>query len=218
MGQAVFESTVTTGSVWLRSDEYYRRIEDEARRDLKEGFTAGGCTVPLSLPTGPAGGRFIVEGEGSVGQFLPPHYILSLHGSCISTDQRASFGGYTLGVKSVSRLAHDIAQQAGPVVGDQRVGFGPVFYRRTALSVTTRPIDGAAIVFGDPRMHLTVWEPDPSATDATRYFRKDPVWPFIEQDEWRIVLLTDRYVDDDPDAPLRLTVDPAHFYRYLIPE
>jgi hypothetical protein len=52
---------------------------------------------------------------------------------------------------------------------------------------------------------------DPLNTDV---LRKQPIRPFIEQDEWRIVIFTEGYLNDDPHAPLQIQVDPSHFYPY----
>ncbi len=59
---------------------------------------------------------------------------------------------------------------------------------------------------GNPPVYL-----NPLNTDV---LRKRPIVPFIEQDEWRIVILTNGYLGDDPNAPLQLNVDPSNFYAY----
>jgi hypothetical protein len=51
----------------------------------------------------------------------------------------------------------------------------------------------------------------------TSVLRKEPVLPFIEQDEWRIVVFTDGYLNNDPLTPPDINVDPGHFYDYLPP-
>lgn len=210
MGKDVFQSTVEAGSVWLRSDQYYREIEDKVRQDRSEGFNGGGCTIPLRLPLGGASAPLTIVGEGMIGQTLPPHYILSLHGSSISAEQHSSFGGFTVGVKSALRLAEEIYVKAKEVIGEHRWFFQQVAYQRTALTVTATPLEAAPITFGNPPMHLSI-------VDATP-FRKDPVWPFVEQDEWRIVLGTEGYLSNDPYEPLRINVDPGLFYPYLQPQ
>ena len=41
--------------------------------------------------------------------------------------------------------------------------------------------------------------------------------PFIEQDEWRIVIFTEGYLEGDPMAALKINVEPSHFYAYRGP-
>lgn len=65
---------------------------------------------------------------------------------------------------------------------------------------------GAIQLSNDPPLYL-----NPADTDV---LRKLPIAPFIEQDEWRIVLFTDGYVDNDPNMPLRANVSPSNFYLY----
>ena len=55
------------------------------------------------------------------------------------------------------------------------------------------------------------------STCGRNAFWKDPVSPFIEQDEWRIVIFVNRYLNNDPMAPLKINVDVANFYPYLEP-
>lgn len=210
MGESVFDSTLATGSVWLRSDQYYREIEDKVRQDLSEGVNSGSAAVPLSLPMDNTGSRFLIQGSGKIAQAIAPHYIVSLHGSSISADQHASFGGFTVGVKSIKRLGEEIYTKAKEIIGEHVWRFGQVAYQRTALTVTTNPTGASPIVFGNSRLHLSLVD--------TNVLRKDPVWPFIEQDEWRIVLFVERYLDNNPSLPLRLSVDPSHFYPYIRPQ
>lgn len=208
VNEFVFKSTLETGSVWLRSDQYYRRIEDKVRQDSAEGLNGGLTALPLRLSLDRPGSEATFQGGGKIGQFLPPHYILSLHGSSISPGQHASFGGFTLGVKSIIRLAEDIYEKAKKVIGEHQWFCGHVAYQRAALMLT---VDSRApVIYGlDAPLAIAVYRP--------AIMRKDPVWPFIEQDEWRIVLFPEQYLDNDPDTPIRLTVDPNHFYPYLQP-
>lgn len=210
MGESVFDSTLATGSIWLRSDLYYREIEDKVRHDLSEGVNSGSTTIPLNLQMDKAGSSLLIQGNGRVAQAIVPHYILSLHGSSISADQHAGFGGFTIGVKSIKRLAEEIYVRAKEVIGEHMWRFGQVAYQRTAFTVTANPVGTAPIAFGDSGLCLSL-----ANTDV---LRKDPVWPFIEQDEWRIVLFVEQYLDNNPDQPLRIAVDPGHFYPYLRPQ
>ena len=107
VGAEVYESTLASGSLWLRSDQYFRELEDEVRKDKTEGVNAGQTVVPLRLE--PENAQEIqIDGHGHIGQQLAPHYILSLHGSSISPDQHRAFGRYTFGVKSITKLSAEI--------------------------------------------------------------------------------------------------------------
>jgi hypothetical protein len=99
----VYEATLATGSLWLRSDQYYREIEDEARKDDTEGVNGGKLTIPFRLQ--PENGPAIeIRGSGQIAQKIVPHYILSMHGSSISEGQLRSFGECSFGIKNISKL------------------------------------------------------------------------------------------------------------------
>ena len=103
-GKQVYESTLATGSIWLRSDTYYRDLEDKVRNDASEGANPGTTSVPLRIAP-PNGPEFNIQGPGHVGQLMVPHYLVSLHGSSIAPSEREAFGGYTFGIRSLSRLS-----------------------------------------------------------------------------------------------------------------
>lgn len=197
----VCDATLETGSLWLRSAEYYQRIEDQARKDNAEGLNASRGTVPLQV------GNLTVYGDGLIGQTILPHYILSLHGTSISKEQVRGFGSHTFGVKNAFKLTMEVIHEVSKVLDCTGFRFGQVAYQYTALMETASPLGGAPIQFGDnPSRYLTV-----HSSDA---LRKLPIDPFIQQDEWRVVLFTNGYVDNDPAAPLRLSVRKSHFYPY----
>ena len=204
----VYHSTLRTGALWLRSDQYYREFEDMARNDGLEGVNSGTTKIPLSLPVNGGPGVYI-KGSGHIGQQIRPHYILSLHGTSISAEQRAGFGGCTFGVRNLSRLSAEVYLRAGSAAMCTGFRSGPVSYRYTSLTVSHSTIGSAAISFGGEVPLLL----NPINTDV---LVKHPVVPFIEQDEWRIVVFVDEYLNGDPSAPLRLQVDPSHFYEYPI--
>jgi hypothetical protein len=52
----------------------------------------------------------------------------------------------------------------------------------------------------------------------TDVLRKDPVAPFIYQDEWRIAIFPIKYLKDDASTPLELNVSPGQFFEYVRPE
>src|SRR5687767_4472029 len=83
---AISQATLATGSLWLRSDHYYRTIEDTARKDDAEGFNGSKLVVPLRIASH-NGPTIQIHGDGQIGQQIVPHYILSMHGSSISEDQ-----------------------------------------------------------------------------------------------------------------------------------
>jgi hypothetical protein len=163
-------------------------------------------TIPLRVQL-PAGSFIQIEGSGDVGQQIVPHYILSLHGMSISPEQLASFGKCTFGIRSLSNLSAEILYRSSLKLKCRGYRFGQVFYQHAALAQSQSQIGASALQLGDaPPLYL-----NPLNTDV---LRKKPIRPFIEQDEWRIVVLTERYVSADPKAPLQINVDPAHFYPY----
>lgn len=200
----VYEATTKRGSIWLRSDQYFRNVEDSIRADLSEGINSSRLAIPLHFEfhNGPA---FQIAGSGLVGQQITPHYILSLHGNSISAEQLSSFGGHTFGVKSLSRLSAEVLYRATSAITCTGYRYGPVHYQRTSLCTTPSPIGSAAIQLREsPPLYL-----NPINTDV---LRKDPILPFIEQDEWRIAVFTDGYLNGDSNAPLKIEVDPSHFF------
>lgn len=202
-----YKATLEAGSIWLRSDQYFREIEDKARQDKLEGVNAGKTTVPLRLT--PAGGPIVnVCGSGHIGQQIVPHYILSMHGSSIAEAQRISFGGHTFGIKSISRLSAEILYRSSQVLRCNGFRYGAVYYQYTALAQSFSQKGGSAICLGGaPPIHL-----NPVNTEV---LRKEPVLPFILQDEWRIVIFVQEYLRADPAIPLQINVAAKHFYEYL---
>jgi hypothetical protein len=171
-----------------------------------EGVNTSKLTIPLriQIPNGP----FIhIEGSGDVGQQIVPHYILSLHGTSISHEQLASFGECTLGIKSLSKLSAEILYQSSLLLKCHGYRFGQVFYQHAALAQSHTQIGAAAIKLGGaPPAYLNPLN--------TNVLRKKPIKPFIEQDEWRVVVFTEEYLNDNPHSPLQINVDPSYFYRY----
>jgi hypothetical protein len=208
-GEAVCKSTLHAGSLWLRSDKYYRDLEDQIRNDAAEGVSSGTTALPVQFQQ-KNGVQIRVEGKGNVGRLLGPHYIVSLHGTSISESQRAAFGGHTFGVRSLFRLSAEVLCEASRQIKCTAYRHGPVRYHYAALAHSNRSVGGPAIQFDhDPPRYL-----NPLDADA---LRKRPIQPFIEQDEWRIVVFTDGYLDGDPTLPLKVNVSPSHFYPYLDP-
>ncbi len=208
----VYEQTLTRGSIWLRSDAYYRALEDEVRRDTGEGFSAGTTSLPLRIPLTSDDGNvqeMLLSGSGKTGQFLKPHYIMSMHGSSISVVEREKFGGYTLGIRSPGQLSNELSEKAEAHVSVVEWVCAQVMYLRPALTLTRCPLGGAPIQLGSDTF---------LSTCGRNALWKDPVSPFIEQDEWRLVIFVDHYLNGDPMAPLKLNVDASNFYRYLEPQ
>jgi hypothetical protein len=81
----VCEVALNTGSLWLRSDQYYRDLEDKVRNDDFEGVNSGAARIPIRVRAG--GANLQIEGDGQIGQVIVPHYILSLHGTSLSRAQ-----------------------------------------------------------------------------------------------------------------------------------
>lgn len=203
----VAEQTLGAGSIWLRPAEYYRSIEDEVRSDRDEGVNSGTTTVPLRLK--PRGGTAMtVQGRGNIGQAIVPHYIASFHGSSLPEALRQEFGGVTFGVKSFACLSAELLYQASLQIRCTGYRYGKVFYQHSGLTVSSAVRGSAAIQLGEN----PPWFLNPLDTDV---LRKSPVEPFIQQDEWRIVIFVASYVSADVEEPLRLNVSPDHFYAYL---
>ena len=193
----VYESTLKTGSLWLRSDQYYRNLEDKIRSDPSEGINSSRLALPLRFEV--ESGPFItIQGSGEVGQQIVPHYVLSLHGTSITSAQLASFGGYTFGIKCLSSLSAEILDRASSLLECDGCRFGQVSYKYPALAVSRSHV-GAAIGLSEfPPMYLNAW--------STDVLRKQPTKPFIEQDEWRIVIFTKGYLNANPHVPLQINV------------
>lgn len=207
-GKEVYKATLSAGSIWLRSSLYYRSTEDVARQDRSEGVNGTSALFPLHFAPDSAP-PITLEGPGSIGQEIILHYLVSMHGTSVTETTREGFGGYTLGVRCIADLAADIVYQVSKQVPVNGYRFGQVVYQRTALTMSYNPHGSAIELSGHPSVHVK--------SINTDVLRKDPVEPFIGQDEWRIAIFTNRYLNDDPDEPLKINVDPYHFYPYIEP-
>ncbi len=206
--ETLYESTLKTGELWLRSNKYYQNIEDAARVDKGEGVNSSKVEFPLSLKTD-NDVTINISGDGKVGQAIVPNYIISLHGTSISNSQRSDFGGFTYGIKSIAKLSAQILYEASKVIDVAGYRFGQVAYQNTSL-MQTQNKNGAILQLTEvPPHYLSVLNTD--------VLRKEPVMPFIEQDEWRIVIFTNGFIGNDFDKPLKITVDTEHFYPYIRP-
>lgn len=204
--ESLYQSTLDTGELWLRSNKYYQNIEDAARVDKGEGVNSSNVEFPLSLKTD-NDVTINITGDGKVGQEIVPHYIISLHGTSISNAQRKDFGGNTYGIKSLSKLSAQILYEASKVTDVIGYRFGQVAYQNTAL-MQTQNKNGAILGLTDvPPHYLNALNTD--------VLRKEPVLPFIEQDEWRIVIFTNGFIENDFNKPLIVKVDTEHFYPYI---
>ena len=130
-----------------------------------------------------------------------------MHGASIAPRQLSAFGGVTFGIRSLSKLAAEVLYQSSKVLDCGGYRFGPVRYQYASLSLFGLPIGSAAIALGGSRPAYI----NPLDTDV---LRKEPILPFIHQDEWRIAIFPRGYLQDDPNAPLEIFVDPSHFYCY----
>lgn len=203
----VYRAALQEGSLWLRSADYYRQLEDQVRRDHMEGVSGGRTTIPLRLGFQNENNMLDIQGSGTIGQVIVPHYVLSLHGTSISPAQLQSFGGHTFGIRSLFKLTMEVFHQASQIIDCHRYRFGAVSYRYTALAQARAVTGSGAIQLSEkPPLYL-----NPADTDV---LRKLPVMPFVEQDEWRVVIFTNGYVDGDVNAPLKIKVRPSHFYPY----
>lgn len=203
----VYDATLRSGCLWLRSDEYFRQLEDSVRNDCSEGINAGTTTVPLRFQT-PDGASVQIEGNGHIGQQIVPHYMLCMHGSSISAEQLDAFGGCTFGITNIAKLAAEILYRCSMQADVTGYRYGQVTYQHTALSLLHSVRGSAAIkLCKAPPLYLNPID--------THVLRKAPLRPFIEQDEWRIVVFTGHYLNDDPLAPFQVNVSPHHFFPYI---
>lgn len=207
----VCQHALITGSLWLRSDRYYRELEDAARHDSHEGVNLARGGMPMHFPPLFRGIAVTIEGAGAIGQVMVPHYLACFHSTSITDEQRQSFGGHTFGVRNFSQLAAEIVYRCSLVLPVSGYRYGQVSYQQSALARQASVVGGSAIELpGTPPTYLNVLNTD--------VLRKSPVRPFIDQDEWRIAVFTKGYLDDNPSEPVRIQVNPFHFYPYLAPE
>lgn len=154
------------------------------------------------------GHQIQIVGNGKIGQAIVPHYIASFHGLNISPEQRTLFGGCTFGIRNFSRLAAAVLFECSKHLRCSGYRFGQVAYQWTSLAQCLQvPSSPAIQLAGNPPIYL-----NPINTDV---LRKSPVQPFIDQDEWRIVVFTEGYVADDPNEPVRINVPRESLYPYL---
>jgi hypothetical protein len=205
----VYKNTMEDGSIWLRSAQYYRELEDKVRNDRHEGVNGARIEFPIKV-MGENGvkSEIIGDGTGSLGQQIIPHYIASFHGVSISKEQHSSFGSYTFGVKSLTKLSAEILFKVSQIVDVTGYRYGPIAYQYTSL-VRTQNTSGGIYKFDDKTTLSAI---------KTDVLIKRPLEPFISQDEWRIVIFTKGLYKNDPAEPLRINVDTNHFYSYLKPE
>lgn len=196
--EEVRRATLETGSLWLRSAQYYANSEDQVRNDETEGMSASRGTVPLRL------GAVQFTRVGTLARQTVPHYILSLHGVCISKEQHRSFGGCSFGIKERWRLAMAIYHEVEKQIDCIGFRYGPVNYRHGCLSLMRNRVGEPVTLPGD--LHLGPEDAD--------FLTKPPIHPFIEQDEYRIAMFTNGYIGNDFNAPLKINVPTSHFYPY----
>ncbi len=203
---AVYKSSIEKGSIWLRSSHYYRNIEDEARVDKSEGVNGTKFSFPLRF--NPDSAQAIsIEGQGSIGCKIIPHYIMSMHGAAIKDSARQGFGGRTMGIKCIANLSAEILYQVSKQLSANGYRYGQVAYQYTALAMSHNPTSDSLKLSGNPSVAVK--------SVNTDVLRKEPVEPFIFQDEWRIVIFTNGYLNNDPNEPLKINVSPDHFYEYI---
>ena len=70
--ETVYRSALSRGSIWLRSAQYFRDLEDISRSDRGEGINSGTTAIPLRIS--PENGSGLeITGPGHIGQEIVPH-------------------------------------------------------------------------------------------------------------------------------------------------
>lgn len=204
--EVAYRSSTENGEIWLRSDAYFRELEDRVRNDHAESLNIGSTRLELSFETY-SGLQTRIQGDGGIGEALSAHYMISLHGSSIAAETREEFGGFTFGIKNIDLLARHIFEECKRQIDCEAWAWNQVSYQYSALQVTDDG-SGAGIRLGEnPSRNLKVFNAHP--------FKKRPVLPFILQDEWRIVIWTKGYLNGSTAEALKIRVPPSLFYRYL---
>lgn len=204
----VYEDTLRVGSIWLRSSHYYQQLEDQSRQDRQEGVNFTRTPFPLKFNQ-KCGQALTLKGNGAIGCEIIPHYIMSMHGTCISENVLEQFGGYTFGIRCLAKLSAEILYQASKQVVVHGYRYGQVAYQYSALAMSYHCDKSAICLSDDPPVYI--------GSLSTDVLRKEPVKPFIEQDEWRIAIFVSQYLGENPNEPLKINVDPSHFYEYINP-
>lgn len=204
--KTVHDAAVNNGSLWLGSSHYYRGIEEDAARvDGNEGVNTIPHTFPLRFDRS-VSKISEISGDGRIGCEISNAYILSLHGTGIDATVRKSFGDYMFGVKSLYNLVNDIIYQASQQIEVIGHRYGQVSYQYTSLTIS-RNMKSSAIKLSEGICLKSM---------PTDILRKDPICPFIKQDEWRIAIFVKEYLNNNPISPLKINVDKQHFYSYEI--
>lgn len=206
VNDSVYKKSIEEGSIWLRSSHYYRNIEDQARVDKSEGVNGARTHFPLNLKPKSAQ-SLSLQGTGSIGCEIIPHYIISLHGTSIADSVRREFGGRTMGVKCIGDLSAEVLFQVSKQISVTGYRYGQVAYQYTSLCMSLSMATAAIRLDGSPPIAIK--------SINTDVLRKEPIEPFILQDEWRIAVFTSGYLNNDPNEPLKINVDPKHFYEYI---
>lgn len=202
----VAATTLSTGSLWLRSNRYYQALEDTVRNDRLEGINGAKGGIPLRFKV-QAGLTVVLKGDGHIGQEIVPHYLACFHGPSIDFDEWVRFGGNTFGIRNFGCLAAEILYQCSRQIACTGYRYGPVSYMHSCLGVLAGTI-------GSAPLRLSASPPAVVAPITMDVLRKQPVEPFVKQDEWRIAVFTDGFLGDDADLPLKIQVEPSHFYSY----
>ena len=207
--KTVHDLTVNNGSLWLRTSRYYRELEDRTRSDKHEGVNTSPMKFPLYFKnSNDVKVNLISDGTGSLGTEIIDHYLVSMHGIGITETIRQEFGGHTIGIKDIDRLAAEILFEASKQLEVHGYRYGPVSYQNTALT-RSQHANSSIISIGNEGC------PEYIKSMPTDVLRKKPIEPFIFQDEWRIAIFTKNIVSNDFNEPLKINVSPENFYEYI---
>jgi hypothetical protein len=204
--RVVHDSAINDGSLRMKSIHFYRGIENDAARvDGHEGINTTPFTFPLRFDRN-ISNISEITGGGRIGCEIRNAYILSLHGTGIDPSIREGFGAYMFGIKSLYSLVNEIIYQASRQVEVIGHSYGQVSYQYTPLTISKNGMNTAIEL--SKGIYLK--------SIATEILRKDPILPFIKQDEWRIAIFVKDYINNDAAESLFINVDKRHFYSYNI--
>lgn len=200
----VYDFAMNTGSLWLRTSHYYQSIENDiVREDKLEGLSTAKISLPLIFESSRSN-ITTIEGEGFVGENPKKAYIISFHGISIEKKTKRGFGPKTFGIYNIEKFISDILIEAKKQLNIESYIFGKVIYQYSPVFISSSNLGGSLKL--NKVEHLSVFDQN--------ILRKRPIEPFILQDEFRLVLFVDEYINNNMNSILKINVSNNNFYDY----